>query len=1123
MKKHLLTTFIVSVCMFASLTINAQSSGGNIFFVTSAGVTNLQTKTQGDSLTIDFLIKQGYTITRAYPTDADWNFEKLNKADVVIIGRAIASADFAGKDSLWATVKTPVMIMSQYAAQAKKLKMFKVDAVITDTTFVGTMKAKVIAPDDTVFDNIVLANGDTIEYSTGSYTTIKFGADSFATQNNGKVLIQTKITGFSGSKAASGADAIIMARWAAGVETYPGSKVKPASTWSYFGMGDDQKKIGGVTKITNFFQFTEASKQLFINEINYLKSINPKNSIGNVTFVTSAGVINLQTKTQGDSLTIDFLKKQGYKITRAYPTDADWNFEKLNKADVVIIGRAIASADFAGKDSAWAAVKVPVIVMSQYAAQAKKLKMFKVDAVITDTTFVGAKKAKVVAPDDINLNNIVLANGDTIEYSTGSYTTIKFGADSFATQNNGKVLIQTNITGFSGSKAASGADAILMARWVPGVETYPGSKVIPASNWTYFGMGDDQKKIGGVTKITNFFQFTEASKQLFLNELVYLKRTTQKVMFVTSIAVKNNQTGKYADSLSVDVLTKAGYQVDKAYVTDAGWNYSVLNQYQVVIIGRGIASADFASKDSVWATIKAPVLVMSQYAAQAKKLKMFKVDAVISDTTFSGVKKAKVVAPKDIIFNGIALSTGDTMEYSTGSYTTIKFGADTFATQNNGKVIIQTNITGFSGSKAASGTDAILMARWAPGVETYSGSKVKPASTWSYFGMGDDQKKIGGVTKITNFFQFTETSKQVWLNEIAYLISTVTQIDTTPIHIPSTIATLDGIIYNEDTIDIIADVVNYAVELPVGTTVVPTVTVILTDTTATTKIVAASSLPGNTLIQVTAEDGTTKKTYKVSFTVISDDATLKSLTSGGTAIPGFSSSVVEYTVKLPAGTTAVPEVVGTSNSTKASVVVTPASALPGNTTVEVTAQDGVTKKTYTISFALISDDATLTALTSGGTDVSGFSASNVTYNIELPAGTTAVPVVVGTANNSNASVVVTPAASLPGNTTILVTAEDGNTTKTYTISFTVAVSVASLNYSIIRLYPQPASDVLCISLTEEFSNANITVFNIIGQPVLSQSLKGINPVINIGSLQAGTYFVTISKGRAVWTSKILIK
>ncbi|TXD52703.1 MULTISPECIES: discoidin domain-containing protein [unclassified Polaribacter] len=83
-------------------------------------------------------------------------------------------------------------------------------------------------------------------------------------------------------------------------------------------------------------------------------------------------------------------------------------------------------------------------------------------------------------------------------------------------------------------------------------------------------------------------------------------------------------------------------------------------------------------------------------------------------------------------------------------------------------------------------------------------------------------------------------------------------------------------------------------------------------------------------------------------------------------------------------------------------------------------------------------DATLSDLTVNGTTVSSFLSNTKTYNVELPAGTVTVPTVVGTTKQSTpATAVTTNAASLPGASTVLVTAKDGTTTETYTLNFTV--------------------------------------------------------------------------------------
>ena len=82
-------------------------------------------------------------------------------------------------------------------------------------------------------------------------------------------------------------------------------------------------------------------------------------------------------------------------------------------------------------------------------------------------------------------------------------------------------------------------------------------------------------------------------------------------------------------------------------------------------------------------------------------------------------------------------------------------------------------------------------------------------------------------------------------------------------------------------------------------------------------------------------------------------------------------------------------------------------------------------------------DISLSALTVDGSSIVDFGALKTSYSVELPAGTTVVPTVAATPTDTNASAVVTAATSLPGTTTLVVTAQDGVTTNTVSIAFTL--------------------------------------------------------------------------------------
>ncbi|RSX54336.1 carbohydrate-binding protein [Bifidobacterium goeldii] len=86
-------------------------------------------------------------------------------------------------------------------------------------------------------------------------------------------------------------------------------------------------------------------------------------------------------------------------------------------------------------------------------------------------------------------------------------------------------------------------------------------------------------------------------------------------------------------------------------------------------------------------------------------------------------------------------------------------------------------------------------------------------------------------------------------------------------------------------------------------------------------------------------------------------------------------------------------------------------------------------------------DATLGDLRLDGATIDGFAADKTEYKVELPAGTTANPVVQAYAADTAAKVTVSgdgaDTSKAGGTATITVTAADGSATKTYTVTFTV--------------------------------------------------------------------------------------
>ena len=217
----------------------------------------------------------------------------------------------------------------------------------------------------------------------------------------------------------------------------------------------------------------------------------------------------------------------------------------------------------------------------------------------------------------------------------------------------------------------------------------------------------------------------------------------------------------------------------------------------------------------------------------------------------------------------------------------------------------------------------------------------------------------------------------------------------------------------------------------------------------------------------------------------SSDATLSALTTtAGTLTPSFASATIGYTATVPYTTTSV-TVTPTRNQANATIQarvnggsyysVTSGSAsgplnlnVGSNTIdVEVTAQDGTTIKTYTITVtrAAASNDATLSALTTTATGLSPVFASGTNSYTASAANATTSVTVTPTSNQANATIAVqvngggyssVTSGSASGALNlnvgsnaidIKVTAQDGTTINTYTITVTRAASTDEVNYA----------------------------------------------------------------------------
>ncbi len=216
------------------------------------------------------------------------------------------------------------------------------------------------------------------------------------------------------------------------------------------------------------------------------------------------------------------------------------------------------------------------------------------------------------------------------------------------------------------------------------------------------------------------------------------------------------------------------------------------------------------------------------------------------------------------------------------------------------------------------------------------------------------------------------------------------------------------------------------------------------DPNAEMTINQAISLPGAATVVITSEDGLTTNTYTVNFLYTpATDATLADLLVGGTTIAGFDPAIYNYNYAVIYNEPA-PFVQGIPNDPLATLVETQCLQIPGDATVVVTAEDGVTVLTYTVHFYYLGYNATLLDLTVDGTTIPGFDPNITAYQYEVES-TTSIPVVGGTTSDPLATLTITQASEIPGTATLHVVAEDGVSELTYTVYFFVLGSDATLS------------------------------------------------------------------------------
>ncbi len=784
-----------------SLALN--HAGANIIYVAPTS--------EKEQATMDFLEKQGFDVTPFWPEAGNIGkagqdtLDMLNDADLVIIGRSGSSWSFIDSMHLvrWYGITAPVMDICQWKARSSRLKLFnsttvdvkgdapltihwaQVDAadqedpVFTGVNFTGDSLPWSWSPNDFIaVDSLEEINGDVLAIHTlgGTYPVlVRFSKDSmpYATAKNGT------------------------------------ADIKFGSDWTYMGMGDDAAGMG-----IHHFPLHKEAKKVFLNEALRLTGQGPQVPVWSATDAVIAYVTPPEAdETYREQPNMTFLENQGFDVRQIWPGNdaiddvSQDTIDKINSADLVIIGRAGPSSSF--QDSvevaAWDAITAPVMVICPWKTRSSRLKLFNSGSAHHRDTGSDPAYAMIEMPDDPIFADVTLV-GDSMAWCIPPHDWIH--VDSLEEINGEVVALFEDVYP-------------LVVRFEAGVPYYNDTWSTPASDVTYFGFGNDNTTVDG-KKFSNFFPLTREAKKVYLAEIcrmvggvdvpeeVEYTADDYRITFVAPYEGDNDYVGDNDREIyHKRFLRKNGFRVEDFWpaggnIGDVGQDtLDLLNAADLVIFGRSGPSSSF--QDSIeyarWNAITAPVMCICPWKSRSSRLKLF------NSTSAHHIESpeeltAHVDLPDDPVFDNVTLATGDSLVW--------------FAPDPHDAIWVD-SLPGINGDVVATyDSNYVLMVRFSKGDEFYGGSVTTAGSDRTYMGMGHDGRTVGG-RKLSHFFPFTEDAQQVYFNELCRMVGaemrTVVTVDND--------ADLDDITYDVGTLTpaFDADTFEYTLEL-VDTSVV---------------------------------------------------------------------------------------------------------------------------------------------------------------------------------------------------------------------------------------------------------------------------------------------------------------
>jgi hypothetical protein len=447
---------------------------------------------------MDFLTRQGFNVEQFWQAKdinlvGEDSIKYLNHADLLIFGRSGPSSSFqdSAERVTWNALTAPAMLICPWKARNTRLRFFNSGNAYHSDYSPEVVRAAIANPADPIFANADIAADNTMDwFAPPPHDFIQFypatttsNAEIVATYNDSSVLI---------------------ARFDANVRFYDETPDSAAGPRTYIGMGNDN--LGW----PNFFPLTNNAKSVYLAEIYRLMGL----AVQEPVLAAEDYRILFATPNDRDSLHIQFLEAEGFKVTQWYPegglmAEPATTFNMMNAYNLVICGRATASSDFDGVDKyAWnKKVEVPLIHTSAWAARSTRINWFRSGScgrwenAPGDTIYI---KAEV--PDDPVFDDAVINAADSMmEWSVQPESFLILDSAGWA-DNNWTIM-------------ADSGNAVVFARIDPCVEFYDGAGAETekaAAPRVLFGLGNDH--LGW----DNFFPLTDNSKTVLLNEVYRL-------------------------------------------------------------------------------------------------------------------------------------------------------------------------------------------------------------------------------------------------------------------------------------------------------------------------------------------------------------------------------------------------------------------------------------------------------------------------------------------------------------------------------------------------------------------------------------------------------------------------